>query len=132
MRISDWSSDVCSSDLADVIGKAGPQLKLIANFGNGVDHIDPKAARAKGIVVTNTPGVLTEDTADMTMALILSVPRRLAEGVQMVLEGEWKGWSPCHMLGHRITGKRLGIRTEKRRVGEECGSTVRFRGQRVY
>src|SRR3546814_20980221 len=107
---------------ADVIGKAVPQLKLIANFGNGVDHIDLKAARAKGIVVTNTPGVLTEDTADMTMALILSVPRRLAEGVQMVLEGEWKGWSPCHMLGHRITGS-----TEERRVGQECVSTCRPR-----
>ncbi len=88
----------------------GENLKLIANFGNGVDNIDVAAAMARGITVTNTPGVLTEDTADMTMALILAVPRRLAEGAT-VLSGDkdWAGWSPTWMLGHRIWGKRLGI-----------------------
>lgn len=87
----------------------GGRLGLIANFGNGVDHIDLKAARAAGIIVTNTPGVLTDDTADMTMALILSVPRRLAEGEKLVRSGTWTGWSPAAMLGHRIEGKTLGI-----------------------
>jgi glyoxylate reductase len=94
---------------ADLIAKAGPQLKLIANFGVGVDHIDLKAARARGIIVTNTPGVLTEDTADMTMALILSVPRRLGEGEKLIRQNEWSGWKPSGMLGHRVNGKRLGI-----------------------
>lgn len=94
---------------ADLIAQAPDRLQLIASFGSGVDHIDLGAARAKGIIVTNTPGVLTEDTADMTMALILSVPRRLAEGEKLVRTGEWRGWSPSGMLGHRIGGKRLGI-----------------------
>jgi len=94
---------------ADVIDAGRGKLRLIANFGNGVDHIDLKAARAAGIIVTNTPGVLTEDTADMTMALILSVPRRLAEGEKLVRSGSWTGWSPGSMLGHRINGKKLGI-----------------------
>ena len=93
-----------------VLKEAGTRLKLIANFGNGVDNIDVAAAVARGITVTNTPGVLTEDTADMTMALILAVPRRLAEGAQTLTgDTEWKGWSPTWMLGHRIWGKRLGI-----------------------
>jgi glyoxylate reductase len=94
---------------AALLARAGDRLRLIASFGAGVDHIDLKAARAKGIIVTNTPGVLTEDTADMTMALILSVPRRLAEGEKLIRSGGWAGWSPCGMLGHRITGKTLGI-----------------------
>jgi len=94
---------------AAVINAAGPNLKLIASFGTGVDHIDIAAAQARNIVVTNTPGVLTEDTADMTMALILAVPRRLAEGERLARSGEWGGWSPTSMLGHRIWGKRLGI-----------------------
>ena len=94
---------------AALLARAGDRLKLIASFGAGVDHIDLKAARAKGIIVTNTPGVLTEDTADMTMALILSVPRRLAEGGKLIRSGDWSGWSPCGMLGHRINGKKLGI-----------------------
>ena len=86
------------------------RLKLIANFGNGVDNIDVIAAHARGITVTNTPRVLTEDTADMTMALILAVPRRLIEGASILTEGKnWPGWSPTWMLGHRIGGKRLGI-----------------------
>jgi len=92
-----------------VIAAAGPQLKLIASFSTGVDHIDLAAAQERGITVTNTPGVLTEDTADMTMALILAVPRRLIEGERAVREGTWSGWSPTWMLGHRISGKRLGI-----------------------
>src|SRR5436309_1067546 len=95
---------------ASVLSKAGDKLKLIANYGNGVDHIDVATALSRGITVTNTPGVLTEDTADMTMALILAVPRRLAEGAN-ILSGDkdWAGWSPTWMLGHRIWGKRLGI-----------------------
>ncbi|MFP5454516.1 MAG: 2-hydroxyacid dehydrogenase, partial [Alphaproteobacteria bacterium] len=94
---------------AEVIAAAKGRLGLIANFGNGVDHIDLKAARAARVIVTNTPGVLTADTADMTMALILSVPRRLAEGEKLVRSGTWTGWSPAAMLGHRIDGKTLGI-----------------------
>jgi len=94
---------------AALIAAAGPQLKLIASFGVGVDHIDLAAAQERGITVTNTPGVLTEDTADMTMALILAAARRLTEGERMLRAGKWEGWSPTHMLGHRIWGKRLGI-----------------------
>ncbi|NGO52044.1 2-hydroxyacid dehydrogenase [Allomesorhizobium camelthorni] len=95
---------------AALIEQAGPQLKLIANFGNGVDKIDVMAAAKKGITVTNTPNVLTEDTADMTMALMLAVPRRLAEGANVLRgDGKWAGWSPTWMLGRRIWGKRLGI-----------------------
>ena len=94
---------------AEVVAAAGERLKLIANYGNGVDNIDLRSAREKGITVTNTPGVLTEDTADMTMALILAVPRRLYEGAQVIRAGEWHGWSPTFMPGRRISGKRLGI-----------------------
>ena len=95
---------------AAVLSHSGEKLRLIANFGNGVDNIDVATALQRGITVTNTPNVLTEDTADMTMALILAVPRRLAEG-SVVLTGdrEWGGWTPTWMLGHRIWGKRLGI-----------------------
>ena len=94
---------------ARVLAEAGPQLKLIANYGNGVDNIDLPAARERGITVTNTPGVLTEDTADMTMALILAVPRRLYEGAQLIRSGDWQGWAPTLLPGSRISGKRLGI-----------------------
>jgi glyoxylate reductase len=94
---------------AAILSQAGPDLRLIANYGTGVDHIDLASARQRGITVTNTPDVLTEDTADMTMALILSVARRLAEGVAVMRSGDWGGWSPTWMLGHRINGKRLGI-----------------------
>ncbi len=95
---------------AELIENAGPNLKLIANFGNGVDNIDVAAAAKKGIIVTNTPNVLSEDTADMTMALILAVPRRLTEGANVLRGGgKWTGWSPTWMLGSRIRGKRLGI-----------------------
>ncbi len=95
---------------AEILGQPDVRLKLIANFGNGVDNIDVAAATARGIMVTNTPKVLTEDTADMTMALLLAVPRRLIEGASILTEGkDWPGWSPTWMLGHRIGGKRLGI-----------------------
>ena len=96
---------------AALIEEAGPQMKLIASFSNGTDHIDVEAAARRGITVTNTPSVLTEDTADMTMALILAVPRRLAEGARILTDnpGEWAGWSPTWMLGRRIHGKRIGI-----------------------
>src|SRR5262249_25107208 len=94
---------------ANVIGKAGERLKLIANFGAGVDHIDVAAATERGITVTNTPGVLTEDTADMTMGLIMAVARRVVEGAEAIQRGEFHGWSPTWMLGRRIGGKRLGI-----------------------
>ena len=108
------TADVLVPTVTDRIGRsviaaAGPQLELIASFSTGVDHIDLAAAQARGIMVTNTPGVLTEDTAAMTMALILAVPRRLIEGERAVREGRWTGWSPTWMLGHRIWGKRLGI-----------------------
>jgi len=94
---------------ADVLAAAGPSLKLIASFGTGIDHVDLAAAQQRGIIVTNTPGVLTEDTADMTMALILAVSRRLAEGERLIRSGGWTGWGPTSMLGRRISGKRLGI-----------------------
>ncbi len=95
---------------ADLIAQAGPNLKLIASFSNGVDHVDVTAAQKKGITVTNTPNVLNEDTADMTLALMLAVPRRLVEGASLLKgDGKWAGWSPTWMLGHRIWGKRLGI-----------------------
>jgi glyoxylate reductase len=92
-----------------VIDSAGSQLALIASFGTGVDHIDLKAARERGITVTNTPGVLTEDTADVVMALILAVARRLSEGERLIRAGAWRGWAPTSMLGTRLGGKRLGI-----------------------
>ena len=94
---------------AAVLAHANPNLRLIANYGTGVDNIDVEAAYKRGITVTNTPGVLTEDTADMTMALILAVSRRVVEGERLARSGEWHGWSPTSMLGHRIHGKRIGI-----------------------
>jgi glyoxylate reductase len=94
---------------AELIARAPATFKMFANFGAGVNHIDLAAAKAKGILVTNTPGVFTDDTADLTMALILNVPRRLGEGHRLMRSGEWKGWTPTGMLGHRIGGKTLGI-----------------------
>jgi len=84
-------------------------IRMLANFGAGVDHIDFQAAATRNMVVTNTPGVLTDDTADLAMALLLAVPRRLAEGSRLVRTGEWDGWTPTFMVGHRVSGKRLGI-----------------------
>lgn len=94
---------------AGILSHANPDMRLVANFGAGVDHIDLASARQRRITVTNTPGVLTEDTADMTMALMLAVPRRIFEGARELEEGKWGGWAPTHMLGTRIYGKRLGI-----------------------
>ena len=115
----------------DLIAGAGERLKLIANYGAGVNHIDLKAARARRILVTNTPGVLTEDTADMTMALILSVPRRLAEGEKLVRSGAWTGWSPGGMLGHRIGGKALGI-VGMGRIGQAVARRARAFGLSIH
>ena len=114
-----------------VIAHANPNLRLIANFGNGVDHIDLAAARERNLTVTNTPGVLTEDTADMTMALILAVPRRLAEGERLMRSGEWTGWGPTFMLGHRIWGKRLGI-VGMGRVGTAVARRARGFGLSIH
>jgi glyoxylate reductase len=116
---------------AAMIAQAGDQMKLIANFGNGVDHIDVTSALRRGITVTNTPGVLTEDTADMTMALILSTARRLAEGARVIPEGRWTGWSPTWMLGRRITGKRLGI-VGMGRIGQALARRARAFGLSIH
>jgi glyoxylate reductase len=117
---------------AAVLGKAGEKLKLIANFGNGVDHIDVAGAVNRGITVTNTPGVLTEDTADMTMALILAVPRRLTEGAAVLTDDKkWSGWSPTWMLGHRIWGKRLGI-IGMGRIGQAVARRARAFGLQIH
>jgi glyoxylate reductase len=116
---------------AALIAGAGERLRLIANFGTGVDHIDLASARARGVTVTNTPGVLTDDTADMVMALILSVPRRLSEGEKLVRSGAWAGWSPTGMLGHRITGKRLGI-VGMGRIGQAVAARARAFGLSIH
>src|SRR5467141_1046609 len=131
------SADVLVPTVTDridssVLSRAGEKLKLIANYGNGVDHIDVATALSRGITVTNTPGVLTEDTADMTMALILSVPRRLAEGAAMLSDDKpWNGWSPTWMLGHRIWGKRLGI-IGMGRIGQAVARRARAFGLQIH
>jgi len=114
-----------------VIVRAGPNLKLIANFGTGVDNIDVKTALEKGITVTNTPGVLTEDTADMTMALILAVPRRLVEGAKELEADHFTGWSPSWMLGHRLQGKRLGI-VGMGRIGQAVARRAKAFGLQIH
>jgi len=114
-----------------VVVRAGPNLKLIANFGTGVDNIDVKTALEKGITVTNTPGVLTEDTADMTMALILAVPRRLVEGVKELEAERFQGWSPSWMLGHRLQGKRLGI-VGMGRIGQAVARRAKAFGLQIH
>ncbi|MGO9006810.1 MAG: 2-hydroxyacid dehydrogenase [Beijerinckiaceae bacterium] len=116
---------------AALIEQAGTRLKLIANFGNGVDNIDVTAAIARGMTVTNTPGVLTEDTADMTMALILAVARRVVEGAKIIPAGEWGGWSPTWMLGSRITGKRLGI-LGMGRIGQALARRAKAFGLQIH
>ena len=132
MRDCDVLVPTVTDDLdADLIMGAGERLQLIANYGAGVNHIALKAARAKDILVTNTPGVLTEDTADMTMALIVSVPRRLAAGEKQVRAGQWAGWSPGNMLGHRIGGKALGI-VGMGRIGQAVAQRARAFGLSIH
>jgi glyoxylate reductase len=116
-----------------VISQAGPQLRLIANFGTGVDNIDLATARNRSILVTNTPGVLTEDTADMTMALILAVPRRLIEGTNFLKapDAKWAGWAPTWMLGHRIYGKKLGI-IGMGRIGQAVARRAKAFGLQIH
>jgi len=116
---------------AALLEHAGPRLKLVASFGTGVDHIDLAAARAKGLTVTNTPGVLTEDTADMTVALILAATRRLVEGERLVRGGRWQGWGPTLMLGHRLGGKRLGI-IGMGRIGQAVARRARGFGLSIH
>ncbi|MBM3518092.1 MAG: D-glycerate dehydrogenase [Alphaproteobacteria bacterium] len=116
---------------AEVVAAAGPQLKLVANFGTGVDHIDLAAAHSHGIVVTNTPGVLTEDTADLTMALILAVMRRLVEGERLVRAARWTGWAPTTLLGARLGGKRLGI-LGMGRIGQALAHRARGFGLSIH
>jgi glyoxylate reductase len=116
---------------AGVLAKAGPRLRLIANYGAGFDHIDVATALQRGILVTNTPGVLAEDTADMAMALILAVPRRLPEGAMMIQRGEWQGWSPTALMGHRISGKQLGI-LGLGRIGRAIARRARTFGLTVH
>ncbi|RYC32418.1 D-glycerate dehydrogenase [Lichenibacterium minor] len=114
-----------------LIEAAGPGLKLIANFGTGTDNIDVDAAHRRGVVVTNTPGVLTDDTADMTMALILSVARRVVAGAGVIPSGEWNGWAPTFMLGSRLTGKRLGI-VGMGRIGQAVARRAKAFGLSIH
>ena len=116
---------------ADLIAKAGPQLKMIANFGAGVDHIDIDAAVGRGLIVTNTPGVLTEDTADLAMTLILAVSRRIVEGAQVMQEGRFEGWTPTWMTGRKLWGKRLGI-VGMGRIGQALARRARAFGMQVH
>lgn len=136
LRAALQTADVLVPTLNDQIDQkllagAGPGLKLIANYGAGVDHIDVETARSRGILVSNTPGVLTEDTADMTMALILSVPRRLREGIELMSSGEWHGWSPMAIQGHRIWGKRLGI-LGMGRIGQAVARRAKAFGLQIH
>ncbi|MEM1276036.1 MAG: D-glycerate dehydrogenase [Pseudomonadota bacterium] len=114
-----------------LLGQAGERLKLIANYGAGFDHIDVATARERGILVSNTPGVLTEDTADMTMALMLAIPRRLGEGMALMQSGDWGGWSPTAIMGHRIWGKRLGI-LGMGRIGQAVARRARAFGLQIH
>ncbi len=116
---------------AGLIAGAGDQLKLIANFGVGIDHIDVEAATARGIVVTNTPGVLTEDTADLTMGLVLAAARRVVEGANIVQAGDFHGWTPTWMMGRRIWGKRLGI-VGMGRIGQALAKRGRAFGLSIH
>ncbi len=132
LRIADVVVPTVTDRLdARLMAQAGDQLKLIANFGNGVDNIDVTAALERGVTVTNTPGVLTDDTADMTMALILAVARRIVEGANTITSGDWTGWSPTWMLGSRITGKRLGI-VGMGRIGQAVARRAKAFGLSIH
>ena len=114
-----------------ILSQATENLQLVANYGTGIDHIDLATARQRGITVTNTPDVLTEDTADMTMGLILAVSRRLTEGERRLRSGDWHGWAPTSMLGHRIYGKRLGI-VGMGRIGQALARRARGFGLSIH
>jgi glyoxylate reductase len=114
-----------------LIDKAGPHLKLIANFGAGFDHIDVAAANAKGLIVTNTPGVLTDDTADMAMELIMAAARRTVEGVDLIRAGKFTGWTPTMLLGRRLRGKKLGI-IGMGRIGQALARRARAFGLEIH
>jgi len=114
-----------------LLAQAGNKLKLIANFGAGVDHIDVQTARQRGVLVSNTPGVLTEDTADMTMALILAVMRRIPEGLAIMQAGSWAGWAPTALLGGRIGGRRLGI-LGMGRIGQAVARRAKAFGMQIH
>jgi len=114
-----------------LLNSVSDKLKLIASFGTGVDHIDLKAAKKNNILITNTPGVLTEDTADVVMSLILAVPRRIVEGDKRTRKGNWAGWSPTGMLGHRINGKRLGI-VGMGRIGQAVAKRAKGFGMSIH
>ena len=116
---------------ADLINNLPDSVELIANFGVGVNHIDLEAATAQKIVVTNTPGVLTDDTADMTACLLLAAPRRLVEGERLIRSGNWDGWAPTFMIGHRISGKRLGI-IGMGRIGQAVARRLQGFGMTVH
>ena len=124
-------STVTDDITADLIAALPDSLRLIANFGVGVNHIDLDAASERNILVTNTPGVLTDDTADLTIALLLSVPRRLVEGERLARTGKWTGWSPTFMMGHRVTGKRLGI-IGMGRIGQAVAQRARGFGISIH
>ncbi|PUB18575.1 2-hydroxyacid dehydrogenase [Yoonia sediminilitoris] len=129
-------ADVLVSTITDqidakLLGRAGERLKLIANYGAGVDNIDVETARQRGILVSNTPGVVTEDTADMVMALILAVTRRMAEGLRVAQSDHWAGWSPTAMMGGRIKGRRLGI-LGMGRIGQAVARRAAVFGMQVH